>query len=77
MESFSSKDIISSVTTYVNNQYQMEQLTELFHKSPAMDAKITVNNALEIMRSNVNWMKNNKDTIDKWLREYVKKLPTT
>lgn len=77
MESFSSKDIISSVTTYVNNQYQMEQLKELFQKSPAMDAKITVNNALEIMRSNVNWMKNNKDTIDEWLREYVNKLPTT
>ncbi|GAB1599810.1 glutamyl aminopeptidase-like [Argonauta hians] len=77
MESFSSKDIISSVTTYVNNKYQMEQLEQLFKKNPAIDAKITINNALEIMRSNVNWMTDNKQTIDNWLREYVKHLSKT
>lgn len=61
--------IIPSVVSSFNTEYQLEEVETFFKKYP--DAGAGANGreqALESIRRNINWMKQNKDVVVDWLR---------
>nr|KAG5689090.1 hypothetical protein BaRGS_034747 [Batillaria attramentaria] len=67
-DAFVMREVIQEVTTYVNTEFQLHQLERLFHEKPPKTASKATENALALIRANIDWMTQNYDKIDNWLQ---------
>lgn len=71
--SFTLPNIVSSVTSNLNSDFDVEKLNRFLANHPYTGiAEPAFNNALETVGTNNKWVKRNKDSIKKWLNDNVK-----
>ncbi|KAL8600328.1 hypothetical protein ACOMHN_060946 [Nucella lapillus] len=69
-DGFLMREVIQEVTSFVNSEYELENLERLFHEKPLKSASKAAENALELMRANIEWKKLNDDKISNWLQHH-------
>ena len=69
--SFSFGELVSGVMSNFNTEYQLSRVQSLIetHKNKLGTALTPLNQAIETIKTNINWLKKNKDNISKWLDE--------
>ncbi|KAH3868193.1 glutamyl aminopeptidase-like [Dreissena polymorpha] len=70
-DTFIISEMIGEVTQYVNSEFELRQLELLFKEKPPKGAKQGADNALALIRANINWMDSNYHAISSWLQEHV------
>ncbi|KAK7096592.1 aminopeptidase N-like [Littorina saxatilis] len=67
-DGFVMREVIQEVTTYVNSEYELQNLERLFHDRPLKSASKATENALELIRANIDWKRLNYKKISDWLQ---------
>ncbi|XP_076438567.1 glutamyl aminopeptidase-like [Babylonia areolata] len=70
-DGFVMREVIQEVTGFVNSDYELENLERLFREKPLKSASKAAENALELIRANIEWKKRNYDKISDWLQHNV------
>lgn len=72
LDVFLISDIIKHLTRYINNPYNLDQVTHLFRNKPPVGSKNAIQNAIEIVKANVQWVQTNEKIITTWLHQFDK-----
>ncbi|XP_066255197.1 endoplasmic reticulum aminopeptidase 2-like isoform X2 [Euwallacea similis] len=64
--------LISAVTAYLSTPYDYYEVTTYFNGMNVESATRPLDQSLEIIQLNINWLNNNKKDIYTWLRQNVK-----
>ncbi|XP_060551724.1 aminopeptidase N-like isoform X2 [Ruditapes philippinarum] len=71
--SFSLSDIVSGVTASFNTEFKLQQLKDFQAAHPDMGSgSRAMAQTIENTNTNIQWMKDNYDTVKKWLENYKK-----
>ncbi|XP_041356333.1 glutamyl aminopeptidase-like [Gigantopelta aegis] len=66
---FLMREVIPTVTAFVNSDFHFRQLKNLFEETPLRVASKATENALALARSNIKWMKTHYNQIADWLEK--------
>ncbi|ESO02908.1 hypothetical protein HELRODRAFT_81167 [Helobdella robusta] len=70
-DAFLLRDVICYTMTSINSEYHHQQLKELFTARPPPGVALkSFENALALIRSNINWMNLNQESIGRWFNTY-------
>ncbi|XP_044741725.1 endoplasmic reticulum aminopeptidase 1-like isoform X2 [Chrysoperla carnea] len=62
-------NLISTVTSYLSTPYDYQEVMSYFEKIDIGPAKIALNQSLEMIRLNIQWMNHNENDISNWLKQ--------
>ncbi|XP_045481382.1 endoplasmic reticulum aminopeptidase 2-like isoform X3 [Harmonia axyridis] len=64
--------LISAVTTHLSTPYDLSEVTTYFNGMNVGSATRALEQSIETIKLNVNWVRNNDADIYRWLRNYLK-----
>jgi len=70
--SFTMGSLITAVVGHFSNEFDYREVVDFFNDKDVGSGTRALNQSLETIRLNINWVQNTEDDIEKWLRSHVK-----